>query len=119
MVSVSRDGTFSALGRQPEPAGINQDVDALAPDGGGQGFLVHLVGVDPTVKPHLKGQIDVRRLITAWRTCAYSSTRFIPRPSLQSAKGLSLTGIFNPAQPGSPATSVRDYCFGVLTLGYR
>ena len=33
--------------------------------------------------------------------------------------GLSLTGIFNPAQPGSPAASVRDYCSGVLTLGYR
>jgi len=44
MVSVSRDGTFSALGRQYEPAGINQDIDALAADGGGQGFLVHLVG---------------------------------------------------------------------------
>ncbi len=26
-------------------------------------------------------------IITAWRTRAYSSTRFIPRPSLQYAKG--------------------------------
>src|SRR5713226_7960697 len=56
-------------------------------------------------------------ICTAWRTRPYSSTPFIPRP-LHKTQRATCCRIFTPAQPDSPAASVRDYSSGAYNFPY-